>query len=73
MGIMRDGWRAKTGQSMIDMENQARGAIAQLKQIKANLNKLKTDMQADTETFGADDIAEVDTMLSRLDTAMSNI
>lgn len=73
MAITKDALRAKTGQSLTDFNNQAESAIAQLNGIKTNLFNLKTALTNDNVNFTADDIAEVNTIISGLVTKIQAI
>lgn len=66
MAITKDALRAKTGQSLTDMNNQAESAIAQLNGIKTNLSNLRTAAQSDTTNFTAEDVAEINGVITSL-------
>ncbi len=66
MAITKDALRAKTGQSLTDMSNQAESAIAQLNGIKTNLLNLRAAVQNDTANFTADDAAEINSIITSL-------
>lgn len=66
MAITKDALRAKTGQSLTDFNNQAISAIATLSGVKTNLLNLKTTLTNDTSNFTADDVAEVNSIISGL-------
>jgi hypothetical protein len=68
MSITKDALRAKTGQSLTDLNNQAEGAIAQLNGIKTNLLNLKSSLKADTANFTSADEAEVNAVITALAT-----
>jgi hypothetical protein len=68
MSIVKDALRAKTGQSLTDMNNQAISAIAQLEGIKTNLLNLKSSVKTDTANFTAEDETEVNAIITGLAT-----
>lgn len=73
MAITKDALRAKTGQSLTDMNNQAESAIAQLNGIKTNLLNLKAAVTADTVNFTSADATEIQTIITALATKIQAI
>lgn len=63
---MKEALRAKTGQSLTDMNNQAISAIATLEQIKGHLLTLSATISADTDNFTTEDADDVNSVIISL-------
>jgi len=73
MAITKEALRVRTGQSLTDFQNQAQGAINVLNGIKTNLLSLRTVVTNDTANFTADDVTEINTILTNLATQIQAI
>ena len=73
MAILKDAERVEAGQALKQMSTQATNAINQLKGLKTNFIALRDKVTADTVNYTADDIAEITTRMTELNTAIGNI
>jgi len=73
MAIIKDATRVEAGQALTTMNTQAVNAINQLKGLKTNLLALRTKVTNDTVNFTADDITEINTIMTNLNTEIGKI
>lgn len=73
MAILKDAERVEAGQALKTMNTQATNAINQLKGLKTNLLALRTKVTNDTVNFTADDITEINTIMTNLNTEIGKI
>ena len=73
MSILKDAERVEAGQALKQMSTQATNAINQLKGLKTNLIALRDKVTADTVNFTADDVTEITTRMTDLNTEIGNI
>lgn len=73
MATLKDAERVEAGQALKTMNTQATNAINQLKGLKTNLLALRTKVTNDTVNFTADDITEINTIMTNLNTEIGKI
>jgi len=73
MAIKKEYKRVESGRSLTAMESQANSAINTLKAIKVNVVALKTQITNDTDNYGAEDIADVQSVIDTILTGIAGI
>lgn len=66
MALQKDSSRITTGQQLTNYYNQAKSNIEQLKNLKTQLLNIKTIVSGDATTYAADDLADVNAILTTL-------
>lgn len=73
MSITLDAQRARAGQSLLDMSNQAQQAIAQVSNIKGNLKNLADSMAGQPDVYTTSDIDEVNAIITEINTKIASL
>ena len=66
MALQKDSSRITTGQKLTNFYNQAKSNIEQLKNIKVELLNIKSLVSGDANTYTAEDLADVNAILTSL-------
>jgi hypothetical protein len=66
MALLKEATRNKLSASLLQYQTQGSNAVNVLKSLKAQLPNVKATVTADTDNFGAEDIADVQTVIDDL-------